>query len=62
VVVGQIHYGDMTAKGATKHENFKAKIRFVKPDAVQKEPTLKVLEQIAIVELAKAHLKANEAA
>lgn len=57
-----ITYNDMTAKGKFKEVRAKAKINFVKKDKVQKEQTIEVVEQLAIIELAKAHDKARELA
>jgi len=62
IIKGKITYNDMTLSGKLKVTDVVAKIKFVKLDDVQKEATLSVSEQIAIIELAKAHLKAKDLA
>lgn len=59
LINGQISFNEMSNKGTFKTIPFKAKISFVKEDKVQKDPEIKVKEQLAIIELAKAHLKAK---
>ena len=60
VIKVAISYNDMYNKGKSIGIESNAKIKFVKKEDVQKDPTIKVIEQLAIIELAKAHLKAKE--
>lgn len=54
-----LNFNDLNSNGDKKTLKSKAKIKFVKEKDVQKEQTLEVLEQIALIELSKAHLKAK---